>query len=273
MVRASPGAFALLVGCSAASTPTVAIRGSDSELNLVERLAEAFMSEHPGVHVSVTGGGSGVGIAALIDGTCDLATSSRPLEPVEALLAFRAGVRPTPTVFARDAVTLIVHADNPVASLTLEEVSALFRGERTEWPQLGETVTVYGRQSSSGTYVWFRDNVVDGPYTPDARQMSGTSQIVEAVARDPGGIGYVAVGYLKSGAAGVRAVPIETEAGTFDPLDADAARRYPIVRPLLQYSDGPPEGAVADFLRFEASPRGATLIEKMGFLPPAESAP
>ena len=265
-------ALSLAVGCSAVDRDRVAIRGSDSEVNLVQRLAEAFMLERPDVFVSVTGGGSGVGIAALIDGTCDLASSSRPLYPEERLLALRSGVEPTEHVFARDALTFVVHADNPVDALSLDVLGAALRGEVERWSALGGEdvpVVIYGRQASSGTYAWLRDAVVKGDYAPTSRQMSGSSQIAEAVAHDPGGLGYVAVGYLQAGARGIRALRVRTEGGPMSPLDHAAvdSGAYPVVRPLFQYADGEPTGAIRDFLCFQASSTGTELIHAMGFHP------
>jgi len=259
----------LLVGCSTTSTDRIDIRGSDSEVNLVQRLGEAFAAERADVAVAVSGGGSGVGIAALIDGTVDLASSSRPLSAQERLLALRAGVDPVETIFATDALTLIVHEDNPVGSLTVDAVGGMYRGEVDAWPH-GPELRAYGRQSSSGTYAFFREAVVQGAYSDQVRQMTGNAQIVEGVAADPGGIGYVAVGYLQSGASGVRAVAIEGNEGQpVDPLDREAvaAGRYPIARPLFQISDGRPTGPVADFLRFEVSERGGAIVLDMGFYP------
>jgi phosphate transport system substrate-binding protein len=269
-VRALPLLPALLLlGCSAGPEHVIDVRGSDSEVNLVTRLGEVFSEHREDVAVAVTGGGSGVGIAALLDGVADLANSSRALKPQEKLLALRKGVEPVETVFATDALTVIVHEKNPVESLTVEAIGAMFRGEVASWPH-GPEVVGYGRQSSSGTYGFFRKAVVQGDYALEVREMSGNAQIVEGVAADPGGIGYVAVGYLKAGAEGVRAVPIEGDDGqVVSPLDAEAVKagRYPIARPLYQITDGPPRGPIAEFLRFELSPPGEAILVEMGFYP------
>ena len=257
-------------------TDEIKIRGSDSEVNLVQRLGEAFF-EQRGVGVAVTGGGSGVGIASLIDGTIDVANSSRPLLPEEELLALRKGVEPVPTLFATDALTVVVHKRNPIASLTLEEVAALFAGNVVSWEAFGGEghVVLYGRQSSSGTYMFFRDAIVGGDFSRGIREMNGSAQIAEAVGRDPRGIGYLAVGYLKAAADSVRVVPIRAYGSSeaVDPRDRTAVRagRYPIVRPLYQYTNGLPEGATLEFLRFELSPSGERLIEEMGFYPPIDA--
>jgi len=264
--------FLFVIGCAPVDS-RIEIRGSDSEVNLVQRLAEAFMVEHPGVAVTVTGGGSGVGIASLLDGTVDLANSSRDLHPTERLLALRKGVDPVGTRFAADALTVIVHEDNPSPGLTLEELGALYSEDRPRWAH-GTRAVAYGRQSSSGTFAFFREAAVQGDYSAHVREMNGNAQIVEAVAADPGGIGYVAVGYLREGAPGVRALPIAAEPGVdpVDPLDREAvlAGQYALTRPLFQFSDGNPRGPSARFLAYELSGDASAVIEEMGFYPALE---
>jgi phosphate transport system substrate-binding protein len=243
----------------------------------VERLAEGFMDLRPDVAISVTGGGSGVGIASLLDGAIDLCTSSRDLEALERLLALRKGVEIVPTVFATDALSVIVHADNPIEALDLATLGAMYRGEIDTWPAASasaapRSVVRYGRQSSSGTYEFFRKSVVAGDYDPDVRQMSGNAHVLDAVERDPAGIGYVAIGMVRASASRrVRALAIIDERSTspVSPLDRAAVLRgdYPIARPLLQFTRGRPTGAVLDFLRFEVSDAGQTLAEEMGFYP------
>jgi len=268
-----------MLACGSSDVQTLQIRGSDSEVNLVQRLGEAFGDDRPDRAVAVTGGGSGVGIAGLIDGNCDLANSSRALKPAEKLLAMRKGVDPVATIFAADALTIIVHPDNDLPSMTLAELAALFTGESTAWPD-GEPVVPFGRQSSSGTFGFFRDVVLKADYTEDLRQMNGNAQIVESVARERGGIGYVAVGYLKSAQAEgsdaprVRALEIrkDEDSAAVSPLDAEAVARgdYPITRPLYQFSAGVPRGTIREFLLFELSETGRELSIEMGFYPPVD---
>lgn len=264
----------LLLSCQPRTGDLVQVRGSDSEVNLVQRLGEAFGARRPDVAVAVTGGGSGVGIAGLLDGTCDLANSSRPIEPGEKLLAMRKGVVPVAKVFAADALTVIVNPANPVEKLTLDDLSRIYRGDQSAWPH-GPDIIAFGRQSSSGTYTFFRDVVVRDDFATTIREMNGNAQIVEAVGREPGGIGYVAVGYLRAGARGVRAVSIAPSPAALgvEPLDAEAVARgdYPITRPLYQYTDGEPDGAVLDFLQFELSDEGRDLTLEMGFYPPIDA--
>jgi phosphate transport system substrate-binding protein len=262
------GALAALPGCGGGADVELTVRGSDSELNLVQRLAEEFMKARPDVSIGVTGGGSGVGIAALLDRTTDIALSSRDLQPQEKLLALRKRVDPRGTIFATDALAVIVHPDNPWDEADLATIGRLFRGEVETWPH-GGAVVPYGRQSSSGTYGFFKAAVLHGDYATRVREMNGTAQIVEAVSHDPGGIGYVAAGYLRS-RPGVKTLRVVGGDGAaVDPLDEAAVRsgRYPITRPLFQFTDGVPRGAAADFLRFELSPAGERLVAEMGFYP------
>jgi len=271
-----PWLLILLAGClpqKATGTDDIVVRGSDSEVNVVQRLAEAYMADHPGVDISVTGGGSGTGIAALLDGTTDIANASRAFEPHEKLFAIRRGVDPVPTIFATDALTVIVHPDNPVAALTSRQIGAIYRGEIDSWAGLGGDgkVVAYGRQSSSGTYVFFRDAVLEGDFGPHVREMNGNAQIIEAVAADPGAIGYVAAGYLRSVGSRVKALAILPADGGSpvhpDDTAAVIAGRYPMTRPLYQYTNGNPTGAVRDFLLFELSEPGEALVTEMGFYP------
>lgn len=262
-------------GSAAASAQTnrIQIKGSDSEVNAVQRLAEAFMKEHPDAKIAVTGGGSGTGISALVDGTIDIANSSRAFEPSERLRAKRAGVDPVATIFATDALSIIVHPDNPVKSLTLEQLKKIFSGEATDWAEFGGEgkITAYGRQPNSGTYVFFKNTVVDGDFGNNVRQMNGSAQIVESVATDEEGIGYVAVGYLHSGKDSIKPVAVASTSGeeAVMPTNAEAVRKgsYPIARPLYQYTNGEPEGIVREFLKFELSEQGQKMATEMGFYP------
>lgn len=264
-------------GTPSGEEESIQIKGSDSEVNVVQRIAEEYMKEHDGVKIAVTGGGSGTGIAALIEGTADIANSSRPLKAKEKLLASRNKVEPVATVFATDALSVIVNKDNPVEALTLEQLGAIFSGESKSWKDVGGEgeVTAYGRQSSSGTYVFFRDAVVKGDYGESVREMNGNAQIVEAIAADAGGVGYVAVGYLKSDNDRIKAVPIVPEGGgdPVSPLDAEAVKqgKYPIARRLYQYTNGKPDGVLREFLLFETSARGQELATEMGFYPIVEA--
>lgn len=249
------------------------IKGSDSEVNLVQALVEAFAEINDKAAFSVTGGGSGTGIAALINKQTDIANSSRPMKESEVADAKAQGVEPVPIVFAMDGLAVIVHEKNPVTQLTVEQVGKIFSGEITNWKEVGgadKPISLYGRQSNSGTYVYFMDRVVKGDYSQAMQNMNGNSQIAEGVRADETGIGYVALGYVQ-GAAGIKALLLaETEAGPFvSPTETDKVKNgeYALTRPLYQYLNGVPAGALRMYIEFELSAEGQALVEKEGFLP------
>ncbi len=251
--------------------------GSDSEVNVVTRLAEEYMNENPHVSIAVTGGGSGVGISSLIDGDIDVANSSRPMkEAEEDALRENYGEESYAVRFAVDGVAVLVNDANPVEALSVEQVGAIYRGEITNWSEVGgddQEITLYGRQSTSGTYVFFMELVVQGEYSERKRNMAGTSDIVEAVIGDVGGIGYAAIGY--AGEDGVKALDIAAEEGseTYDPsvLENVTSGNYPLTRPLYQYMAGKPEGALLDYLLFEVSDAGQSIVLDEGFYPITET--
>jgi len=256
----------------------IQVKGSDSEVNLVQKLAEEFMKRHPGVNIAVTGGGSGTGIAALLNKTTDIANSSRELSPKEEEVAKKAGLQPFRVVFATDAIAPIVHPDNPVKKLTLEQLGKIFRGQIKNWKEVGgpdRNISLYGRQSNSGTFVFFREFVVKGDYSSHMKMMNGNAQIVESVQRDKAAIGYVAVGYVVNEKGevkpGLKIVNIakgaESEAYSPALLENVMSGKYPISRPLNQYLAGKPSGSLLDFIKFELSPEGQQIVRQQGFFP------
>ena len=253
----------IFAGCGGGkSSKAIEIKGSDTELNLVQALAEAYIQKHPDVSITVRGGGSGTGIAALINGEVDIANSSRLMSEDEVKQAKARGVEPVRFVFALDGIAIVINPKNALDEVSLEDLGRLYRGEVKNWKELGGPdlpVVLYGRQSNSGTFVFFRERVVKGDYSPEMRPMNGNSQIVEAVAQDPGGVGYVGLGYAKEAGDKVKVLKVEG-ARPGEP-------GYPILRTLQQYTNGKPEGVIRDFLAFEISPEGQGIVEKMGFLP------
>lgn len=249
------------------------ITGSDSEVNLVQSLVESFADVNALAEFSVTGGGSGVGIAALINGTADVANSSRPMSNDEIAQAKANNVDPVPIVFAFDGVATVINKDNPVTELTLDQLGKIYAGTITNWSEVGGEnipITLFGRQPTSGTFVFFRDLVVKGDYSPNMNQMPGTSAIVEGVAQDKGGIGYAAIGYVK-GAEGISAISIASKDGDafISPLDDEKvfSGEYALTRPLFHYVNGKPTGALKEFFQFELSKAGQDIIVSEGFLP------
>ncbi|MEO0020652.1 MAG: PstS family phosphate ABC transporter substrate-binding protein [candidate division WOR-3 bacterium] len=251
----------------------IIVKGSDTMLNLTQRLAEAFSAVRPDVTVSITGGGSGVGINAIINREVDIANASRKIKSKEISSARSNGVNPVEIVIALDGLSVIVNGKNPVSQLTVEQIGAIYRGEITNWNQLGgpnKKIVLYGRQPNSGTFVFFREEVVKGEYSPAMRQMNGNAQIVEGVKADEGGIGYVGLGYIK-GIEGIKPVAVARKAGEAYVAPTDEAKvrsgAYPLTRPLYQYTNGRPKGIVRDFILFELGPQGQKIVEEEGFVP------
>jgi phosphate transport system substrate-binding protein len=256
----------------------IQIKGSDSEVNLVQKLAEVFMQKNPGVNIAVTGGGSGTGIAALINKKTDIANSSRDLSPKEEEEAKKAGVQPFRIIFATDGISVVTHPANPISKLTLEQLGKIFKGEITNWKEVGgkdAKISLYGRQSNSGTYVFFREFVVKADYSPHMKAMNGNAQIVEAIKKDKDGIGYVAVGYVVDEKGkimpGIKILNIATDAQSeaYSPAKMEnvMSKKYPITRPLNQYTNGIPSGKLSDFIKFELSKEGQEIVRKEGFFP------
>lgn len=262
---------AMALTAKAESIPQV--RGSDTMVNLVQRMAEVYSEKNPGKHLSVTGGGSGNGLAGLRNRTADIANSSREIRRREIRDMNGKGVNPVGIVIAEDCITIIVNGDNNVDQLTLGQLGAIFRGDIKNWKDVGGAdmpITLYGRQSNSGTYMVFRQRVLKGNYSDKMYRMNGNSQIVEAVKNDKSGIGYVGLGYVKNNPK-LKVVRLAQEEGAeyIDPKNrADIeAGKYPLVRAIYQYTDGTPSGAIKEFIEFELSPEGQKIVDEMGFIP------
>ncbi|RFT16909.1 MAG: Phosphate ABC transporter, periplasmic phosphate-binding protein PstS [Candidatus Saccharicenans subterraneus] len=283
-LTATIGLLALLLVASlgltspaSAQKKMIQIKGSDTMVNLVQILAEEYMAKKPGTAIAVLGGGSGTGITAIINGTCDLANHSREWKPKELDLAYEKGVRPRIFAIAVDALSIIVNEKNPIETLTMAQVGSIFRGEIKNWKVLGgpdQKISLYGRQSNSGTYSFLQEHVLNNKnYSPDVKEMNGNAQIIEAVVQDLAGIGYVGVGYLYDEKGEVRKglkvlkIKKDDNAPEYSPLDKEAvySAKYAISRPLYQCTNGKPSAAVADFIRFELSPEGQAIVEKEGF--------
>ena len=270
----------ILIGCTASQGGTASssnklqLKGSDTELQMFAALAEEFKKSNADVDITVTGGGSGTGIAALINGEIDIADSSRPMKAEEVQKAKANGIEPVEFIIARDGLAVIVHPDNPVNGLTRAQVADIYTGKIVNWKDVDgndEPITLYGRQSTSGTYVYFRDTVLKADYATSMRNMEGTSAIVDAVQVDKTGIGYIGIGYLKPD---VKALTLEGQ----NPTDKAAVTsgRYVLTRPLYQYTKGVPakDGPTHKLMQFQLSAAGQKVVESTGFLAvtPADSA-
>jgi phosphate transport system substrate-binding protein len=258
----------------------IQIKGSDTLINLVQRLSEVYMEQHPETAIAVTGGGSGVGIAALIANRVQIADASRPMKDKEYTAAKENGVAPYQIVVGIDGLSVVVNSANPVKDLTMEQIGKIFRGEILNWNQVGgpdQSISLYGRQANSGTYVFFQEHVLGNKdYSARMKRMNGNAQIVEGVIADKAGIGYVGVGYVYDENGNVRkglqvlSVAQKLGAEPVSPLNPENVKsgKYPIARALYQYVNGKPTGAVKDFIAFELG-EGQKIVEEMSFYPVA----
>ena len=270
--------FLMALGGCGKPPERVIIKGSDTMVALGQRFAEEFMLRHPDIFVSVTGGGSGTGIAALINGTCDIAQASRKIKPEEVERAKKAGRPPTEIVVAWDGIAVIVNPKNPVDRLTLEQLSDIFQGKITDWsqitPQMKGKIVLLARETTSGTHVFFKERVVqlDGkrPNAEYAKSaiLAGSNETIHGeVASNPNAIGYVGIGFLDDK---VKAVAVaEDPNGPFvkPTVETILSKQYPIARPLYNYVAGKPKGAVKQYIDFVLSPEGQAVVSDVGFVP------
>lgn len=264
----------LLVGAIAvyaAATKTITIKGSDTMIILAQRWAEKYMEKNADVTLQVTGGGSGVGISALINGTTDICNASRQMKNSERNnLKSRFNSLGVEIPVARDGITLYVNEGNPVSELSLAQIKALYRGEVTNWKDVGGSdakVILYGRENSSGTFVYFRDNVLGGnDYSPLTQTLPGTAAVVNAVAKDKNGIGYGGAAYAK----GIKVVKVRKDASSeaFAPtIETIKAGQYPISRYLYMYTRNKPAGDVKQFIDWVLSDEGQAIVSLVGYFP------
>ncbi len=255
---------------AAAGSSTLTVKGSDTMVILAQRWAEEYMKSNPGKKVQVTGGGSGVGIAALINGTTEIANASREMKPDEkAKVRDRFNVLPTETTVAKDGVTIYVNESNPVEQLTIQQLRGMFNGDVTNWKDVGgpdAKIVLYSRENSSGTYAFFKENVLQGDdYASSAQTLPGTAAVVNAVAKEKNGIGYGGAAYAK----GVREVKVvgKDGQGYLPSAENVAAGKYPLSRGLFMYTRGKPSGEAAAFMAYCLSPAGQEIATKVGYFP------
>lgn len=269
-----------LLGTILAAKPAakmIQIKGSDTMVNLVQILAEEYMGKTPGAAIAVLGGGSGTGITGLVNQTCDIADSSREWKQKEIEQAWEKGVTPRFFVVAVDGLSVVVNEKNPIDQLTMAQVGALYRGEIKNWKTLGNyqaPVSLYGRQSNSGTYVFMQEFVLGNRnYSADMKEMNGNAQIIEGILQDEGAIGYVGVGYLydenRQVRKGLKVLKIskQPDGAGYLPMDKAAVESgaYPISRPLYMATNGKPKAEVARFLGWIVGPEGQAIVEREGF--------
>lgn len=245
----------------------ITLKGSDTLLLLGQRWAELYMQKNPGVVIQVTGGGSGVGIAALINGSTDICQASRSMKDSEKKkLRERYFNLGTEIPVAKDGVTIYINEKNPIEEMTLDQIRDIYTGKTTNWFQLGgpdAKIIVYGRENSSGTYVFFREAALkNADYTSSMQSLPGTAAVVNAVAKDRFGIGYGGAAYAK----GVKEVAIKTAQGSFRPnAETVKSGQYPLARDLYWYVRGKPSGEIKKLIDWVLSPEGQQVVAKVGY--------
>jgi phosphate transport system substrate-binding protein len=238
---------------------------------LAQSWAENFMKENPGRSIQVTGGGSGVGIAALINGGTDICQASRPMKEVEkAQVVKRQGKEVKEIPVALDGVAIYVGQSNTIQSITVAQLQAIYTGKITNWKELGGKdgqIVVYGRENSSGTYQFFKEHVLKNQdFARETQTLPGTGAIVNAVSKDPASIGYGGIAY----ASGIRVVPVrrdEKEEPVAPSLATVKSGQYPLSRNLFFYTIGEPAGDVKTFVDWVLGPEGQKLCETVGYYP------
>ncbi|REG36439.1 phosphate ABC transporter substrate-binding protein (PhoT family) [Archangium gephyra] len=262
-------------GTQAPPTPglqgAVTVKGSDTMVLLGQRWAEHFMKTHPEAKIQVTGGGSGTGIAALINGTTDIAMSSRPIKDTERQQAHqRHPSGPVELPVALDGITFYVHESNPVEALSLEQLKAIYLGDLTRWKDVGgkdAPIVVYSRENSSGTYVFVKDEVLGGEdFTVRALTLPGTAAVVNAVGLERNGIGYGGAAYAR----GVKELKVKKDAASeaIAPTPQNIQNgSYPLSRRLYFYLPRKATGATRAFLDYVLSPEGQELATTVGYFP------
>jgi phosphate transport system substrate-binding protein len=266
-IVAAIAALALPVLASAA---TVTVKGSDTMVILAQRWAEEYMKKNPSKKVQVTGGGSGTGIAALVNGTTDIANASRPIKPDEAAkVRDRFNTMPTEIPVAKDGVAVYVNEGNPLTQITPDQLRAIYLGDVTNWKDVGgpnAPIVLYSRENSSGTYVFFKEHVLkNDDFAPTAQTLPGTAAVVNAVAKEKNGIGYGGAAYAK----GVKELKVVASDGQAYLPNAQNVQsgKYPLSRPLFMYTPSKPSGEVKAFIEYALSKEGQEIVTKTGYYP------
>jgi phosphate transport system substrate-binding protein len=260
----------ITVGLSFATLNKVTIKGSDTMVILTQKWAEVYMKKYPGKSIQVTGGGSGVGLAALINGSTDIANSSRPIKSTEVQkLKAKFGSLGVEIPCAKDGLSVYLNKANPVSSLTLKQIGQIFAGKIKNWKEVGgpdATIKLYGRESSSGTFGFFKDNVVKTDFSPSCQTLPGTAAIVNAVKKDKFSIGYGGAAY----AEGVKDCAVKKDDKSPAVLPTAATIKnltYPISRYLYMYLKTKPTGEIKAFVDWVLSAEGQAIVVKTGYYP------
>jgi phosphate transport system substrate-binding protein len=260
-----------LIPVATAAAAPVTIKGSDTMVILAQRWAEEFMKKNPNVTLQVTGGGSGTGISALINGTTDVCMASRAMKPSEKeKLRDRYSTTGVELPVAKDGLAVYVHTSNPLTEISMPQLKGIFTGKITNWKEIGgpdARIIVYSRENSSGTYVYFKEAVLQGmDYSPRAQTMPGTASVVNAVSKEKLGIGYGGAAFAK----GIKILKVKKDdAGTAVAPDGQSVGNgtYPLARPLFFYLRNKASGDIKAFTDWVLTPEAQALVQKVGYYP------
>lgn len=276
----NPGAGASTVQAAAGEGSARAIqnKGSDTLVNLALAWAEEYRIVDPGVSIAVTGGGSGTGIAALINGTVDIANASRKMKQKEIEAAQANGIDPIEFTVAIDALAVVVHPDNPVSELTIQQLSDIYTGRITNWSEIGGNdapIVILSRETNSGTHVYFLEEVVrkgekenEDIFAPQTLLMPSSVGITSELRRNPNAIGYDGLGYVDPHHEKMIAVSLgDGSPHVLPSVDSGADGSYPISRGLYMYTAGEPTDVIKEYLDWIMGPDGQTIVRELGFVP------
>lgn len=256
---------AVMLTTGIAFAGNISINGSTTVLPIAQKTAEAYMKENPDTKISISGGGSGNGIKALIDRTTDIANSSRAIKKEEAEMAKAKGSDPVEFVVAYDCIVPVVHTSNPLKNITVDQLKALYKGEIRNWKEIGgsdKPVVIISRDTSSGTYeVWEEKVMKKERVFPGALLQASNGAIVQAVSKNPNAIGYIGLGYMDN------SVKMLSVNGITGSKETTLNKTFPVSRPLYMYTPVKPAGDVKKFLDFVISKKGQKLVEEEGFIP------
>lgn len=256
---------------------SIQMKGSDTMVNLCQSWAEKYMENDPQAFIAVTGGGSGTGLSSLISGTCDIAASSRNIKDKEIALAKQKGINPYEIKVALDGLAVVVNPQNPVSSLTVDQLAGIFSGKISNWKEVGgkdQKIVILSREVNSGTHVYFKEHVLrkNNPdsreeFAPQALLLSSSQAIADEVSGNPSAIGYYGMGYISDKQKAI-AVAKDSQSQYVSPtIDNVLNGKYPISRPLFFYTNGEPHGLVKKFVDYDLSKEGQEIVIKTDFVP------
>ncbi|MGD0168909.1 MAG: PstS family phosphate ABC transporter substrate-binding protein [Smithella sp.] len=258
-------ALVTFMGGLAVAADSIVIKGSTTVLPIAQAVLEAYMKANQGVQISLSGGGSGEGIKALIDQSTDIADSSREIKKEEIELAESKGVKPVAHVIAYDAIMPVVNPKNNVQGLSIDQLSQIYQGKITNWKEVGGAdlkIVVISRDSSSGTFdSWDNFVMKKARVAPTAQMLASNGAVVTAVSKNKYAIGYLGMGYVNKSVKGLKVNGVMASAQTA------LSRQHPMSRELYMYTNGEPKGEVAKFIAFIKSPKGQEIVKKEGFVP------